>query len=134
MLRKPPRAPTATHPVVVTDRKVEDGGTDAGCTSSELLLLAMASCATGSIRNSPAGRGLTENDIRVEVDFVPPRQSADRDDIRISVYVPRAVVAMQAEQILIAAAAGRVVSRVKLGSQIDVRCLPLEDFPHPPQS
>jgi uncharacterized OsmC-like protein len=119
---------------VVTDRKVEDGGTDAGCTSSELLLLAMASCATGSIRNSPAGRGLTENDIRVEVDFVPPRQSADRDDIRISVYVPRAVVAMQAEQILIAAAAGRVVSRVKLGSQIDVRCLPLEDFPHPPQS
>jgi uncharacterized OsmC-like protein len=114
---------------VITDRKVEDGGTDAGCTSSDLLLLAIASCATGSIRNSPAGRGLNENDIRVEVDFVAPQQPAERDDIRISVYVPRAVAQVQGGQIVTAATAGRVVSRVKLGSQIEARCLPLEDFP-----
>ncbi len=35
---------------VVTDRKPEDGGTDAGCTSGELLLMAIGSCATGSVR------------------------------------------------------------------------------------
>ena len=114
---------------VITDRKVEDGGTDAGCTSSDLLLLAMASCATGSIRNSPAGRGLRENDIRVEVDFIVPQQPAERDDVLISVYVPRAVAQMHGEQIVTAATAGRVVSRVKLGSQVEARCLPLEDFP-----
>ncbi len=43
---------SAGRHTVVTDRKVAEGGTDAGCTSGELLLLAMASCATGSIRNA----------------------------------------------------------------------------------
>lgn len=122
---------TAGSHQVVTDRKASDGGTDAGCTSGDLLLLAMASCATGSIRNSPAGRGLKEQDIRVEVDFVKPAQAADRDDLLISVFVPRDLVAAQNNAIVDAALRGGVVSRIKLGSQVIARCLPLEDFPHP---
>jgi hypothetical protein len=106
---------TAGSHQVVTDRKASDGGTDAGCTSGDLLLLAMASCATGSIRNSPAGRGLKEQDIRV----------------LISVFVPRDLAAAQNNAIIEAAVCGGVVSRVKLGSQVTARCLLLEDFPHP---
>ena len=70
---------------VVTDRKVTYGGTDAGCTSCELLLLAMASCATGSIRNALAEYKLGTDDIRVEVNLVPPNTPGARDGILITV-------------------------------------------------
>ena len=120
---------TAGRHQVVTDRKTEDGGTDAGCTSGELLLLAMASCATGSVRTALAARALPKDDIRVEVEFVPPQQAAARDGILISIFLPRAVLDAGREPIDEAASAGGVVSRVKLGSDIDIRCLPLEDAP-----
>ncbi len=117
---------TAGRHSVVTDRKVADGGTDAGCTSGELLLLAMASCATGSIRNALAARGKPLDDMRVDVDFVPPQQASARDGILISVFLPPAVLADGTEPILAAVAAGGVCSRIKLGSDVAVRCLPLD--------
>ncbi len=120
---------TAGHHHVVTDRKPEEGGTDQGCTSGELLLLAMASCATGSVRNALAGRALPNDDIRVEVELVPPKQEAARDGISITVLLPQAVLDADQALIIDAATAGGVVSRIKLGSDIEVRCLPLEDAP-----
>ena len=124
---------TAGHHSVFTDRKREDGGTDAGCTSGELLLIAMGSCATGSIRNSPAGRGLTENEICVDVTLVPPKRAGARDAILITVYVPQATLESAADAINAAAVAGGVCSRIALGSDVDVQCRPLQDF-SPPQS
>lgn len=120
---------TAGRHSVVTDRKVTEGGTDAGCTSGELLLLAMASCATGSIRNALAVRGTPLDDMRVDVDFVRPKQASARDRIRITVFLPAGVLVDSTEPIVTAAAAGSVVSRVKLGSDVEVRCLPLETAP-----
>ncbi len=120
---------TAGRHQVVTDRKPEDGGTDAGCTSGELLLLAMASCATGSVRTALTARALPKDDIRVEVELVPPKQAAARDGIQITVFLPQAVLDAGREPIIEAATAGGVVSRVKLGSDIEVRCLPLESAP-----
>jgi OsmC-like protein len=120
---------TAGRHSVVTDRKVTDDGTDAGCTSGELLLLAMASCATGSIRSALAARGTPLDDMRVDVDFVPPKQASARDGILVSVFLPPAVLADGTEPILAAVAGGGVCSRIKLGSDIDIRCLPLEDAP-----
>ena len=120
---------TAGHHQVVTDRKRADGGTDEGCTSGELLLLAMASCATGSVRTSLAARALPKDDIRVEVELVPPKQADARDGIQITVFLPQAVLDAGREPIVAAATAGGVVSRVKLGSDVEVRCLPLEPAP-----
>jgi OsmC-like protein len=125
---------SAGRHTVVTDRKVAEGGTDAGCTSGELLLLAMASCATGSVRAALAQRALATDDIRVDVDLVPPATPAARDGIRITVFLPQRVLALGREPIVAAATSGGVVSRVRLGSDIDVRCLPLESLPHPSQS
>jgi hypothetical protein len=116
---------------VVTDRKVADGGTDAGCTSGELLLLAMASCATGSIRNALTGINLGPDDIRVEVNLVPPETPGARDGILITVYLPQPVLTAGLDPIVTAAVSGGVVSRIKLGSDVAVACEPLESFPHP---
>lgn len=120
---------TAGHHNVVTDRKVADGGTDQGCTSGELLLLAMASCATGSVRNALAAKSLPHDDIRVEVDLVPPKKEAARDTILITVMLPQAVLDAGEALIVDAVTAGGVVSRLKPGSEIDVQCRPLEDAP-----
>jgi hypothetical protein len=124
---------TAGRHSVVTDRKAADGGTDAGCTSGELLLLAMASCATGSIRNALTARAIAADDIRVEVELVPPRLAKTRDGILITVFLPQQTLDAGTAPILAAATAGGVVSRIKLGSEIEVRCRPLESSPHPPQ-
>jgi OsmC-like protein len=125
---------SAGRHTVVTDRKVDEGGSDAGCTSGELLLLAMASCATGSIRNALAERTLATDDMRVEVEIVPPKSPAVRDGILVTVFLPQQVLAAGTEPIVAAATAGGVVSRVKLGSGVEVRCRPLEKSPNPPQA
>jgi hypothetical protein len=125
---------TAGRHTVVTDRKLADGGSDSGCTSGELLLLAMASCATGSLRNALATHALTVDDIRVDVELTPPKDPAARDGILITVFLPERVLAAGTAPVVAAATSGGVVSRLKLGSDIEVRCQPLETFPHPPSS
>jgi organic hydroperoxide reductase OsmC/OhrA len=120
---------TAGRHQVVTDRKPEDGGSDAGCSSGELLLLAMASCATGSVRTALTAHALPKDDIRVEVELVPPKQAAARDGIQITVFLPQAVLDAGEALVIEAATGGGVVSRVKLGSDIEIRCRPLEDAP-----
>jgi hypothetical protein len=125
---------TAGRHTVVTDRKLADGGTDAGCTSGELLLLAMASCATGSLRNALAAHTLAIDDIRVDVELTPPKAPAARDGILITVFLPARVLAAGIGPIVAAATSGGVVSRIKLGSDIEVRCQPIESLPHPPSS
>jgi hypothetical protein len=125
---------SAGRHTVVTDRKIDEGGTDAGCTSGELLLLAMASCATGSVRKSLVERALATDDMRVEVILVPPKPSAERDGICITVFLPQRVLAAGTEPIVAAAASGGVVSRIKLGSDIEIRCQPIESCPNPSQA
>jgi uncharacterized OsmC-like protein len=57
---------------IVSDRKREDGGTDTGCTSGELLLLAIGSCAAGSVRNFLEQQDLPSSPLAVDVSFEPP--------------------------------------------------------------
>ena len=121
---------TGRH-TVVTDRKAVDGGTDDGCTSGELLLLAMGSCATGSIRNALAARGHPIDDIGVAVELSPAKTDGERDGILITVYLPPTVLADGTGPIADAAVSGGVVSRIALGSEIEVRCRPIEDFTPP---
>jgi len=125
---------TAGRHTVVTDRKTADGGTDTGPTSSELLLLAMASCATGSIRNSLAQRKLAADDIRVDVEWTPAKIAGARDGILITVSLPPPVLAEGSEPILAAATRGAVVSRIGLGSDIEFRCRLLDTLSPPPSS
>ena len=114
----------AGHHAVVTDRKIEDGGSDVGCTSGELLLLAIGSCATGSLRNFLSKSGLATNGLEVDVQLEPPAEPGERDAIAIDICLAADVLDGRVDEIADAAQSGRVVSRMKLGSRIVVRCQP----------
>jgi len=115
---------TAGRHTVVTDRKLEDGGSDAGCTSGELLLAAIGSCATGSLRNFLDKAGLASDTLEVDVALEPSANGDDRDAIAIAVNLPAEIIEKRAEAIEAVAKSGRVVSRMVLGSRVIVRCQP----------
>lgn len=110
---------SARNRTVITDRPLDGGGTDLGFTSGELLLMAMGSCATGSLRNFFEKQGLPCDDLGVEVFFEPV--PGERDRIVIDVSASPALLSGNTEAVKAAAKAGRVVSRVALGSAIEVR-------------
>ncbi|MFN7085649.1 MAG: OsmC family protein [Burkholderiales bacterium] len=105
---------------IVTDRPFEQGGTDLGFTSGEMLLLAIGSCAAGSLRNYFEVRGAPCQRIRADVFFEPTVPGA-RDRVVIELELPESALAVGAEAIRNAALSGGVASRVRLGSEIDVR-------------
>ena len=111
---------TARNRALITDRPVESGGTDIGYTSGELLLLAIGSCATGGLRNFFEANGLPSQDIVTEV-FFEPAAPGERDRIVIEIDLGKDRLHAGADAIKAAATSGRVVSRVKLGSEIEVR-------------
>ena len=108
-----------THSLV-TDRPLEQGGTDIGFTSGEMLLLAIGSCATGSLRNYLEMRGTPCAGIEADVFFEPTVPGA-RDRVVIELHVPESMLAAGVDAIRTAVTSGGVTSRVKLGSEIDVR-------------
>jgi len=105
---------------VITDRKTDEGGADSGCTSGELLLMAIGSCAAGGVRRHLEARGLAENDFAVEVTLEPSPTGAERPVIVIDVNLAPAL-AGEERGIEVAATTGRVTSRICLGSEVQVR-------------
>lgn len=111
---------TARNRALITDRPLESGGSDLGYTSGELLLLAIGSCATGGLRTFFETQGLPAQDLVTEVYF-EPGAPGERDRIVIELDLGAELLRAGADAIKAAATGGRVVSRVKLGSVIDVR-------------
>lgn len=112
---------TARTRAVVTDRPFEEGGTDAGFTSGEMLLLAIGSCSAGSLRNHLAARGTPCRDLAVEVFFEPSGAAGARERIVIALDLDERFYRDDPERIAAAATCGGVTSRVKLGSEVEVR-------------
>ncbi len=111
--------------VVLTDRKSEDGGSNSGCTSGELLLMAAGSCAMGSLRNALSRYSLAPDEIVIQVEFTPAADPDARDGILITVSLADRALTAGADAIATAAGSGGVVSRLQLGSKLEVRCRPL---------
>ncbi len=107
--------------VVVTDRKVEDGGSDAGCTSGELLLVAAGSCAAGSTRRFLDEAGLPSGTLAVDVGLEPAGEG-ERDTIVIAILLPPGCDDCKDSDVERAALSGGVVSRLALGSRIRIVC------------
>jgi uncharacterized OsmC-like protein len=116
---------TAGRHQLITDRKIDDGGSDAGCTSGELLLVAIGSCTTGSVRNFLRASGLPTDGLEVNVEFEPSIQPGERDTIAIVIGLPAEVLAEKSDAIFEAARGGGVVSRMLLGSHVALRCQPV---------
>ncbi len=112
---------TARHHAVVTDRTVEEGGTDIGCTSGELLLLAIGSCSMGGLRRLFEARGVSCQNLSVDVFFEPHEDPRQRDRIVIAINADHDPAGIDAATLKAAATSGGVTSRMTLGSDVDVR-------------
>jgi uncharacterized OsmC-like protein len=109
-----------TH-AVVTDRPMDEGGTDTGFTSGELLLLAIGSCCTGSLRGYLEAQGKTVRDLEVSVHFEPGAEGAVRDRIVITLKLDPRDYRGDPERVKAAATSGGVTSRLCAASDVEVR-------------
>ncbi len=105
---------------ITTDRSAEEGGTDLGTTSGGLFLAAVGSCATGGVRNFLQAQNLSIEGLQTEVTFVPSDVPGARDRIRVEITLPPDAGRFSDGAIRDAATQGRVVSRVRLGSEVDI--------------
>lgn len=112
---------TARHHAVVTDRTRDEGGSDTGCTSGELLLLAIASCSAGSLRAFFEQRGAPCGNLKVDVYFEPAAVPDRRDRIVIAPRLDERARGLDTAAIRSAVMSGGVVSRMNLGSDVEVR-------------
>lgn len=112
---------TTRHHAVVTDRTVEESGTDIGCTSGELLLLAIGSCSMHGLRRLFEERGVPCQNLSVDVCFEQQQDPRQRDRIVISINVDHDLSGIDAQVIEAATTSGGVTSRMMLGSEVDVR-------------
>lgn len=112
---------TARTHRLVTDRTLEEGGSDAGCTSGELLLIAIGSCYVGSLRAFLEKQGLSCRELSADVFFEPHEDPTKRDRIVIVLTLDPAVRDFDLDAIKAVAGAGGVTSRIQLGSEIDIR-------------
>lgn len=115
---------TAGAHEVATDRKPADGGNDSGCTSGELLLMAIGSCATGSVRTYLDQQNVPCPGLSTQVSFEPSRTGGERDAIAIDICVPESVARSHGAAIEKVPLEGGVVGRLLLGSELVIRCLP----------
>lgn len=106
---------------LVSDRPVNEGGSDTGFTSGELLLLAIGSCCTGSLRGYLEAQGRTVRELEVEVRFEPGGEGAIRDRIVITLKLDPRDYRGDPERIKAAATSGGVASRLLATSDVDVR-------------
>lgn len=111
---------TARTHAVVADRPVDEGGTDTGFTSGELLLLALGACCTGSLRAWLEAQGKTVRHLEVNVAFEPV-DGAARDRIVVTLKLDPRDYKMDPERLRDAALSGGVGSRLKESSDIEVR-------------
>jgi uncharacterized OsmC-like protein len=87
-----------------------------------LLLLSIGSCASGGVRRFLQAKQAPAVDFQVDVSLQPSPTGQERDMILISVALPREVLAGSEAALEEAVMAGRVVSRVALGSEMAVQC------------
>ncbi len=111
---------TARNRNVVTDRPLDEGGTDAGFTSGEMLLLAIGSCASGSLRRHFIDQGTPCQSLSLDVRFNAPVAPGRRDCIVIDLTVDESLCADR-DRLRNAVLSGGVTSRIAAGSDMDIR-------------
>ena len=107
---------------VLTDRPTEEGGTDRGPTSGELLMMAIGSCAAGSLRRYLAERA-GGMDFSVAVTLLEGAPDRPRP-VRIALTLPAGLSPQDIDAARAAALTGGVVSRIAQGSKIEIVVAP----------
>jgi len=107
--------------IVVTDRPSADGGQDLGGTSGELMLLSVGSCAVGNIRDHVERNALPIIFLKADVFVETPTMSEDLGPVVISAEFFGALTPDELRALIDAAGSGRVVRRLRKGTQVDIR-------------
>lgn len=107
--------------IVVTDRPSVDGGQDLGGTSGELMLLSVGSCAVGNLRDHVVQNALPVLFRKADVFLETPTMSEDLGRLVISAELDGMLTPGQLHALIEAAGGGRVVRRLRKGSQVDIR-------------
>lgn len=106
----------AAYRSLVLDRPLDKGGDDVGFTSSQLLLLAIGSCALAGVRRQCAASKWQLEPLSAEVAYVDGTDGAD--DIRVSIQLRgNASTEIQA-RLKHAATTGGVTSRIHQASKL----------------
>ena len=106
---------------VLTDRPIAGGGNDLGFTSGELLLIAIGSCVIGSLNTILTESGEETGGLTASLRFDPPDADKSFGRIVVDVRIPGVACPEQRPELVAAAAAGRVMRRVRAGSEVVVK-------------
>lgn len=111
----------ARNHVVVTDRPTIDGGQDLGCTSGELMLLAVGSCVIGSLRGHVERTALAVDIVKADAFIEPPAVSDGLGPLVISAELDGVVTPEELLALTEAAGSGRVARRFRANAEIEIR-------------
>lgn len=111
----------ARNHALVSDRPVDEGGSDTGFTSGELLLLAIGSCCAGSLRGYLEAQGKNVRELEVLAHFESGAEGAARDRIVVTLKLDPRDYRGDPERVKEAALSGGVGSRLKNTSDVEVR-------------
>ena len=106
---------------MLTDRPIGGGGSDLGFTSGELLLVAIGSCVIGSLNTCLKESGEATGGLRAVLRFDPPDADRSFGRVVVDVCIPGVARPEQRPDLVAAAEAGRVMQRVRAGSEVVVR-------------
>lgn len=108
---------------IVTDRPADEGGRDLGCTSGELMLLAVGSCVMGNLSSYVEHRALPIEVLLANV-FVDPASTPEGfGRVVVAAQVKGVVAPAELSALTEAVGAGRVVRRMRQGTEVDIRVM-----------
>jgi uncharacterized OsmC-like protein len=114
--------------VVLTDRRAEGDEQERGCTSGELMMLAVGSCVIGNLNILALEQGIDIEDLSAEVrveDVPEDGFGAITVDVQIGGEIPEGTL----EDLREAAGSGRVTSRFRQNSEVRIA---VNQLPHKP--
>lgn len=106
---------------VVTDRPIGSGGLNKGCTSGELLLLAVGSCVAGNVARRAAELALPLQDLKVDVAVAESGDHLAYQPIEAVVEIRGDLSGNALAELREAAGSGRVTGRLRQGTEVHIR-------------
>lgn len=115
---------------VLTDRPGDFGGHDRGCTSGELMLLAIGSCVVGNIARCAAERDIMLQYLHAEVSVADTPDDGSYGPVDVMVELTAELSDDDLAALRVAARSGRVTGRVSRNTEIRIRLEPVASAGH----
>jgi uncharacterized OsmC-like protein len=115
---------------VLTDRTSDSGGHDLGCTSGELMLLAIGSCVIGNIARCAAERNIMLKYLHAEVSVADTPDDGSYGPVDVMVELTAEISDDDLAALRVAARSGRVTGRVSRNTEVRICLEPVAKAGH----